>query len=245
MAVRRALGGLTTNPRHPDGNQGTGQAPTAVRPGTGTGQAPTTTTRGTRDQPRPHAARRGTGDQPCPHSGSTKPKGPATPQRLPDISYGGGHAPTVATRSTGTGHASIEARQDPGERPRPHGGQTPIRGLATPPRRPDGAQETGHAPKAARHAPKHRQRFHGSQTWPGDWPGPHGSLTRPRKPATPSWRHDGVQGIGHAPHGRLTVPKGWPRPHCGRQGPGDRPRPHGNQTGSRGLDTPPQQPDGP
>jgi len=75
---------------------------------------------------------------------------------------------------------------------------------ATPPRRPDGAQETGHTHPADRRGPVDRRHPHGGQM------GPRGPATSPRRP-------DLAQETNHA----FTV---------ARQGPGDRPRPHGGHT---------------
>jgi len=119
----------------------------------------------------------------------------------------------------------------PGDQPRPHGGHTGPRGLATHPQRPHKVHGTGYAPTAATRGPGtgHAQTAatHGS----GDRPRLHNGHTGPRSPATPKRLPRMSQGTGHAPT-------------AATRGPGDRPRTHGGHTGPRGPGTPPRRPHG-
>jgi len=133
------------------------------------------------------------------------------------------------------------------------------RGLATPLRRPHGAQYTGHTSTAATRGKGDRPRPHGGHTKPrgpatphgghtgaGDRPRPHGGHIRPRGPprpngghtmprgpATPSRPPHSAQETGHAPTATTQGLGDWSRPTTTTRGKGDRPRPHGCHTKPR------------
>jgi len=114
--------------------------------------------------------------------------------------------------------------------------------MATPQRRPDGAQRIGHVPMAVRRCPGEWPRFNGGQTGPrqpgtpprrpnetketttphggqkspGDGACPHGGNTGPKGPATPQRRPYGVQGTGNAPTAAKPNPDNRPRPTAAR-----------------------------